>query len=69
MDRLMVSVSGVRGMIGGTLTPHVACEFGCAFAAMLGAGKKVAIGRDTRTSGPMIRNAVAAGLLAGGVHV
>ena len=35
MDRLMVSVSGVRGTVGGTLTPDVACRFGCAFATML----------------------------------
>jgi len=68
-DRLMVSVSGVRGTIGATLTPQVACDFGCALAAMLGAGSKVVLARDTRPSGPMVRNAVAAGLLAGGVHV
>lgn len=84
-DRLMVSVSGVRGTIGGTLTPQVACDFGCAFAAMLkargaaagaaatvpGDPKKatVVIGRDTRTSGPMIAHAVTAGLMASGVNV
>ena len=69
MDRLMVSVSGVRGTVGGTLTPEVACRFGCAFGTMLGAGCRVVIGRDTRPSGPMLRNAVAAGLLAAGVDV
>jgi len=68
MDRLMVSVSGVRGIVGGTITPRVACEFGCAYATMLGAGKTVTVGRDSRTSGPMIRNAVISGLLAGGVN-
>ncbi len=68
-DRLMVGVSGIRGTIGGTLTPQVACDFGCAFGAMLGAGKTVVTGRDTRTSGPMVRSAVAAGLLATGVNV
>ncbi len=69
MDRLMVGVSGVRGTVGGTLTPRVACEFGCAFGTMLGAGRTVTLGRDSRTSGPMVRNAVAAGLLAAGVDV
>lgn len=68
-DRLMVSVSGVRGTIGGTLTPLVACEFGLAYGAMLGAGKSIVIGRDTRPSGPMIHSAVTAGLLASGVNV
>jgi len=69
MDRLMVSVSGVRGTIGGTLTPRVACDFGCAFGAMVGPGGKVVLGRDTRASGMMIRNAVVSGLLACGVNV
>jgi phosphomannomutase len=69
MDRLMVSVSGVRGTVGGALTPGVAAEFGCAFGAVLGAGKTCVLGRDTRTSGPAVRNAVSAGLLASGVNV
>ncbi len=70
MDRLMVSVSGVRGTVGGTLTPEVACRFGCAFATLLGgAGRTVTLARDSRESGPMIRNAVAAGLMASGVDV
>lgn len=68
-DRLMVTVSGVRGTIGGTLTPQVACRFGLAYGRMLGAGTKVALARDTRRSGPMIRNAVTAGLLASGANV
>ena len=68
-DRLMVGVSGVRGTIGSTLTPRVACDFGCAFGTMLGAGATVVLGRDSRTSGPMIRSAVTAGLLATGVDV
>ncbi len=68
-DRLMVSVSGVRGTIGGTLSPQIACQFGSAFGTMLGAGKTVAIGRDTRPSGPMIVSALKAGLLASGVNV
>ncbi|MDY6913158.1 MAG: phosphoglucosamine mutase [Planctomycetota bacterium] len=77
MDRLMVSVSGVRGIVGMALTPQVACDFGCAFGTMLGAdaaagsedGVTVVCGRDTRSSGQGIRNAVAAGLLATGVDV
>jgi len=68
-DKLIVSVSGVRGTIGGTLTPQVASDFGCAFAVMLGAGRKVVLGRDTRPSGPMIADAVTAGMLAGGLNV
>jgi phosphomannomutase len=69
----MISVSGVRGIIGATLTPQVATEFGQAFGHFLkqsATGKpKVAIGRDTRPSGPMIFGAVSAGLLSVGVDV
>ncbi len=68
-DRLMVSVSGVRGTIGKTLTPLVACEFGAAFGTFLGAGATVTLGSDTRPSGAMIRSALSAGLLGCGVHV
>ena len=69
MSRLMVGVSGVRGVVGETLTAEVAERFGRAFATMLGAGKRVVLGRDTRPSGPMIREAVVAGVSAGGVDV
>jgi len=69
MDRLMVGVSGVRGVVGGSLTPRVACDFGCAFGTMLGAGRTVVVGRDSRASGPMLRGAAVAGLLATGVDV
>jgi len=72
---LIVSVSGVRGVVGETLTPQIACDFGCALAAMLAedAGAavplRVTVGRDARPSGPMLQHAVTAGLLAGGAEV
>ncbi len=69
MSRLMVSVSGVRGIVGEALTAEVAENFGRAFATMLGEGKAVALGRDTRASGPAIARAVTAGLTAGGADV
>jgi len=72
----MVSVSGVRGTIGGTLTPRIAMEFGLAYGTMLNRRANatpkqpaVVIGRDTRPSGAMIASAVAAGLMATGVNV
>jgi phosphomannomutase len=68
-DRLMVTVSGVRGTIGKTLTPLVACEFGAAFGTSLGAHVTVTLGSDTRPSGAMIRAALSAGLLGCGVNV
>jgi len=72
---LMISVSGVRGIIGASLTPQVALEFGQTFGTFLKKSStstekhKVVIGRDTRPSGPMIVGAVAAGLMSVGVDV
>lgn len=65
---LIISVSGIRGTIGEGLTPQVACDFGCAFGTFLGRGP-VVVGRDTRPSGPMLRDAVVAGLAACGCEV
>ncbi len=71
--RLMVGVSGVRGVVGSTMTPLVAAEFGAAFGTMLaaqGPGRRtVTLARDTRPSGPALARAMAAGLLATGADV
>lgn len=65
---LMMTVSGVRGLIGQTMTPVLAAELGCSFGTFLGGGR-VVIGRDSRPSGRMIQNAVVSGLLAAGIDV
>ena len=65
---LMMSVSGIRGLIGSTLTPALAANAGCAFGSYLGKGL-VVVGRDSRPSGPMVKSAVIAGLLAAGRDV
>jgi len=65
---LMISVAGVRGIVGESLTPPVLSRFACAFASELGPGP-VVVGRDARTSGPMVYRAVAAGLMAAGRDV
>ena len=65
---LKVSVSGVRGVVGEFLTPALACEFAQAFGTYVGRGR-VVVGRDTRTSGPMLQHAVACGLLSAGCEV
>ncbi len=65
---LMISVSGVRGIVGETLTPAVALEFAQAYGTLLGGGR-VVLARDTRPSGAMFQAAVAAGLLATGCDV
>ncbi len=65
---LKVGVSGVRGIVGETLSPALAADFAASFGGFSGRGV-VIVGRDTRPSGVMIENAVAAGLLASGAHV
>lgn len=65
---LMMSVSGVRGIVGETLTPVLAAELGAAFGTHLGGGK-VVIGRDSRPSGIFVRDAICSGLLACGCEV
>ncbi len=65
---LMISVAGVRGIVGESLTPPVLARFAAAFAAEIPRGD-VVVGRDARTSGPMVYRAVAAGLMAAGRNV
>ena len=65
---LMISVAGVRGIVGDSLTPPVASRFAAAFACALGPGP-VVVGRDARRSGPAVYHAVAAGLRGAGREV
>jgi phosphomannomutase len=67
-SNLMISVAGIRGIVGDSLTPPVVARFAAAFAHGLGAGP-VVVGRDARRSGPMVHRAVAAGLMAAGRDV
>jgi phosphomannomutase len=67
-SELMISVAGVRGIVGDSLTPPVVSRFCAAFAAELGPGP-VVVGRDARTSGGMMRHAVLAGLTGAGRNV
>ena len=68
MATLMVGVSGVRGLVGETLTPTVALEFAQAYGTLLGGGR-VVLARDSRPSGALYEAAAAAGLLATGCRV
>ncbi|CAN5341928.1 phosphoglucosamine mutase [soil metagenome] len=67
-DELIVSVSGIRGIVGRGLTPAAALSFAQALANTVG-GKPVVVCRDGRPSGAMLRHAVVAGLQAGGCTV
>ena len=68
MKPLKIGITGVRGIVGETFTPEVAVGFSQAFGTYLDGGR-ILVCRDTRASGPMVRAAVIAGLLAAGCEV
>src|ERR1043166_4043998 len=68
MKPLKIGITGVRGIVGETFTPEVTVGFAQAFATYLDSGR-ILICRDPRPSGPMVRSAVVAGLLAAGCEV
>lgn len=68
MPELIVSVSGIRGIVGESLTPDAALRF----AGVLGNWvevKRIVLSRDGRRSGEMLGHAVLAGLIATGCDV
>lgn len=68
MSEPIISVSGLRGIIGDQLTPMVAMRYVSALAASLETGK-VVVGRDGRASGEMLLQAVASALIGHGMTV
>lgn len=65
MSQLIISVSGLRGIVGETLTPDVAARYAAALAAELPPGS-VVVARDGRDSGPALAEAVSSALHAAG---
>ena len=74
-QELIISISGMRGIVGQNLTPQIAAEFGSAFGTFLkndapGNDKlTVCIGRDSRPSGQELASAVIRGLCSVGIDV
>jgi phosphomannomutase len=67
-DELIVSVSGIRGIVGEGLTPEAAMAFAGAMATHTHGGR-IVLSQDGRPSGTMLRHAVLAGLLGSGCEV
>ena len=66
-ERKLFGTDGVRGPVGELLTPDLAVRLGRAAALQSEAERpQVLIVRDTRESGPMLEEALAAGVAAGG---
>jgi phosphomannomutase len=64
----IISVSGLRGIIGESLTPEIAIRYAAAFAAGLTPGP-IVLSRDGRTTGPMLAASLVGGLTAVGRDV
>jgi phosphomannomutase len=65
---LLVSVSGVRGIVGESLTPEVLMRYSAAFAVDRGGGR-IVVGSDGRRSRSMVTSIVTGTLLAAGCDV
>ncbi|MDR3667937.1 MAG: phosphoglucosamine mutase [Ignavibacteriaceae bacterium] len=68
MPTLMVSISGIRGIIGDGLDPQVLVKYTSAYADFIGKGT-VVIGRDARITGEMVKSIAIGTLLAKGLNV
>lgn len=68
MGNLMTSVSGIRGVIGDSLTPEIITKYVSAFSSKIGA-KKVIVGGDPRVSEKFIRPLVKSILMAAGCDI
>lgn len=71
-DDLMVSVSGFRGRVGESITPELVAGLAASYGTFLreeGDEGRVMVGRDSRTSGPMLMRAAVAGLVSAGCRV
>ncbi|MDR2391598.1 MAG: phosphoglucosamine mutase [Planctomycetota bacterium] len=68
MGKLMIGISGVRGVVGDNLTPELLVNLGQSFGTWIDSGM-VVIGRDTRVSGDMVKHAVFSGLLSAGCRI
>jgi phosphomannomutase len=65
---LIVSISGVRGVVGESLTPDVVVQYASAFAEYCGKGR-IVLGRDGRAAGKILANIASSTLLAMGCDV
>ncbi len=66
-QKQLFGTNGVRGVIGETMTPELVLKIGAALGTLRKG--RIAVGRDTRTSGEALVHAVKAGLLMVGCDV
>ena len=68
MGELMVGVSGIRGIVGDSLTPPMIIKYVSAFSDFIGPGT-IVLGRDSRVTGSMFSDMVASVLASKGHDV
>lgn len=68
MTTRILSISGLRGIVGDGLDPLYVAEFAAALGTMF-AGGKVVVSQDGRSTGSVVYHAVVSGLLATGCDV
>jgi phosphomannomutase/phosphoglucomutase len=66
-EKQLFGTNGVRGVVGESMTPGLVLRIGQALGSMRPG--TIAVGRDTRTSGPLLVHALKAGLMAAGCDV
>ncbi|MCU0712812.1 MAG: phosphoglucosamine mutase [Pirellula sp.] len=65
MPEPIISISGLRGIVGSELTPETAIKYAAAFCQVAPAGP-IVVSRDGRASGPMLLDAISATISASG---
>lgn len=68
----LFGTNGVRGIANVTMTSQMALDLGKGLGTYMhqhGMGSRVAVGRDTRISGDMLKSGAVAGLLSAGISV
>jgi len=74
MNKLMTSVSGVRGVFADTLNPIITIQFAARFAEFQksshpGCTPRIIVGRDSRTTGLVMLHSIIAALIGTGCEV
>jgi phosphomannomutase/phosphoglucomutase len=66
-EKRLFGTNGVRGIVGEDMHPELVLRIGAALGSMRRG--RIAVGRDTRTSGPALASALKAGIMATGSDV
>ena len=66
--RRLFGTNGIRGIVNQDITPEFALKIGASIGTFFNGGNLI-VGRDGRSSGPMLMNAIISGITSAGVGV